>query len=242
MKKFTLIIVLYLTGITYTFSQDLAFGIRGGVNNYAIGDMYSRGGSFQSGHPNELFSPNKEFGYQLGVYTTITFGKFFIRPEFNYASFKNSYDFTLKKSYWKRSRIDVPVSFGYTIFKPLSVYVGPGFNFYKDATLDGVQVTSFSDGGPDLENTNVSINVGLMVNFGRIGVDLRYEIYTNKAEEELLDIIHSAYGVNLVDHRAYTPSVISLSIFFDLLKTDEDGVSNLFSGLFRSNRCYCPYP
>jgi len=242
MKKLALLIVLYFIVNPSIYSQDLAFGVRGGTNYYSIGDILSRGGSFQTGAPDELFTPNKEFGYQLGIYTTISFGKFFIRPEFNYASFKNNYDFPDKNSEWKRTRVDVPISIGYTIFEPLSVYAGPGFNFYKDATLDGVQVTSFSDGGPDLENTSVSFNVGLMATFGRVGIDLRYEIYPNEAEEELLDIIFSDYGVNLADHRAYKPSVISLSIYFELFRTDEDGISNLFSGLFRSNNCYCPYP
>ncbi|MBT8271032.1 MAG: hypothetical protein KJO25_03205, partial [Bacteroidia bacterium] len=104
-----------------------------------------------------------------------------------------------------------------------------------------VQVTSFSDGGPDLEKNSFNFMVGLQVKWKRFGADLRYEIGTTETEEELLDIVNSAYGVNLADLLPYTPNVLSLSFTVDIFRTDSLDTGGLFSGLFRGNKCYCPY-
>ncbi len=225
----------------FSISQEFTLGARGGFNHYTIGDINSRGGSIEVGKPNELFSPKKELGTQFGAFLNIEFGKLLIRPEINFSSSKNKYDFPDNDAFWKRSRIDVPILLGYEVFDPITIYIGPGFNFFKDATLDGVQVTSYSDGGPDLENTAMHLNFGVMVRVSRFGIDLRYEMNSKETEEELLDIVKSQYGVNLVDIRSYKPNILSLSIFIDILKTDKDDIGGFFTGIFKSNNCYCPY-
>ena len=239
-KQNLLLVILSLIGLC-TYSQEFTIGARGGLNYYSIGDINSRGGSIQAGKPDELFSPQKELGTQFGAFLNIEFGKIFIRPELNFASHKNSYDFPDKRASWKRSRIEVPILIGYEIFDPITIYTGPGFNFYKDARLDGVQVTTFSDGGPDLEKSAMNLNFGIMLKAGRFGIDLRYEINSRESEEELLDIIRSEYGVNLADLRSYKTNIVSLSLFIDIFKTDKDDIGGLFTGLFQSNKCYCPY-
>ena len=241
MNRRYLLITLYLLATYIVSAQEFTLGVRGGFNYYTIGDINSRGGSIQAGKPDELFSPQKELGTQFGAFLDIEFGNLFIRPELNFASSKNRYDFPIKESFWKSSRINVPILVGYKIFDPISVYVGPGFNIYNYTTLDGVNVTSFSDGGPDLEKTNVGLTFGIMVKAGRFGIDLRYETISQKTEEELLDINNSAYGVNLADLKPYEPRILSLSLFIDILKTDKDDIGGFFTGLFRNNKCYCPY-
>jgi len=222
-------------------SQEFTIGVRGGFNQYTIGDINSRGGSIQQGKPDELFSPSKELGVQFGAFLSIEFGKLFIQPEINFASSKNKYKFPLKESKWKSSRINVPILIGYKVFDPLSVYAGPGFNILGDTTLDGVQETSFSNGGPDLNKTNVGITIGAMVRLGRFGIDLRYEAISQETQEELLDIDNGGYGVNLADLKPYKPNILSLSIFIDIIKTNTDDISGVFAGLFKNNKCYCPY-
>jgi len=239
-KHHLLIIISIITAYTIN-AQEFTLGARGGFNYYTIGDINSRGGSLQGTPPDELFSPQKEFGTQFGAFLNIEFGKLFIRPEINFASHKNRYDFPNKEAFWKTSRIDVPILLGYEIFDPITLYAGPGFSFFNEATLDGVQVTSYSDGGPDLEKTAMQLNFGIMLKAGRFGVDLRYEMNSKETEEELLDIIRSEYGVNLADLRSYKPNVVSLSIFIDILKTDKDDIGGFFSGLFKNDKCYCPY-
>jgi len=156
-------------------------------------------------------------------------------------SSKNKYDFPTKTSYWKTSKIDIPLLVGYEVFDPVSIYAGPGYNIYGDTTLDGVQITSYSDGGPDLDKTAFNLNVGIMVRFKRIGIDLRYESGFKATQEELLDIVYSAYGVNLADLRSYKPNTLRLSVFFDLFRSNGDDIGSFFSDLFKGNKCHCPY-
>lgn len=241
MNKQNLLITIFLLTSWFSISQEFTLGARGGFNYHTIGDINSRGGSIQAGKADELFSSQKELGTQFGAFLNIEFGKLLIRPEINFASHKNRYDFPTKEAFWKRSRVNFPILIGYEVFDPITIYVGPGFNAFKDATLDGVQVTSFSDGGPDLEKTNMSLTFGIMVRAGRFGIDLRYEMNSKETEEELLDIIRSEYGVNLADLKSYKASILSLSLFIDILKTDKDDIGGFFSGLFQNNKCYCPY-
>ncbi len=222
-------------------AQEYAIGVRGGFNNYTIGDINSRGGSIAAGRPDELFSPKKNLGFQFGGYLNVSFGKFFVQPELNYPSAENTYEFPNKDAKWTTSKIELPILAGYQIFDPVSIYVGPLFNFYGDTELEGVQVTSFSDGGPDHEKSTVNIAFGVMVKWKRLGLDLRYEMGSTETEEELLDINNSAYGVNLADLRSYKPNIISLSLTVDIFRTDTEDIGGFFSGLFRGNKCYCPY-
>ncbi|TXG35681.1 outer membrane beta-barrel protein [Seonamhaeicola maritimus] len=238
MKLFYLLVFALLLQSTSLFSQEFIIGVNGGLNNNAIGDINSRGGSIAAGQPDEVFSPNKEIGYQLGGYFMAEFGKFFIRPELNYVSLKNNYDWPTKQAKWKSSKIEFPILLGVEIFDPVSIYAGPSFNFHDETILDGVQVTSFSDGGPDLEDKTISLNFGIMMRYNRFGIDLRYEMANKETEEELLDINRSAYGVNLADLRSYKPNMLRLSVSIDIFRTDGTSLADLFKS---DKNCGCPY-
>jgi hypothetical protein len=235
MKKILLLISFFAV-FNLSKAQVYTFGAKGGLNQYTIGSLYQRPYNGESGINHK---PNKDIGYQLGGFFNVKFGKFFIQPELNYVNSKNHYDLPKKKSYWKTSKMDIPILIGFEIAKPISVYIGPDFSFYNTTTLDGVQITSFSDGGPDLEKSTVSINFGIKASFGRFGLDLRYEAGQQNTQEELLDIIYSEYGTNLADLKSYSPHIISLSLYIDLISTDGEGFDSFFSNLFNGNKCWC---
>ena len=225
-------------------SQEFGFGVRGGLNTYAIGDIVTVGSNGPNGPEAGLvFAPVKDIGFQFGGYFVAQFGKLYVRPELNYMSFKNHYDFPDKQSVWTRTKIDLPILVGYDILKPVSVYAGPSFGFYSDAEIEGVQQTSFTTGnlGPDLEKTAVNLNVGITFKFKSIGIDLRYEMGLGETIEDREDFIRSTYGVNLADLKSYTPNILSLSVFVDIFRTDSGNIGNFFTGLFKNDKCYCPY-
>ncbi len=229
-----------------SFAQDYTFGISGGLNYYNIGEINSRGQSLQVGAPDELFDSNNEVGFQLGAFYKVNFGQLFVRPELNYITSKNSYAFTDGVSYWKTSKLDLPLLIGYDISDPISVYAGPGINLYNDTTLDGTQETAFAEVGPNLEKTTFNLNVGVQMTMGRFGIDLRYEYGLNKTQEELLDIVRDDYGVNLVDVRSYNPSVFRVGMTVDLIDGNNKGGNGngILAGLFKGNgsgKCFCPY-
>lgn len=237
----SLVSTIFVVCTLFVHAQEFSVGLKGGFHTLSIGEINSRGGSIQGNPPDVVFQPVTDIGFQFGTYLTVEFGALFFRPELNYYASKNHYDFPDKRSYWKNSHIDFPLLAGYRIFDPISIYAGPGFNFYSETTLDGVQVTGFSDGGPDLKRSTMGLNIGAMIKWKRLAVDIRYEIGFHEYEEELLDIVNSTYGVNLADRRSYKSNVLSLNLMVDILRTNDDDIGGFFSGLFRSNKCYCPY-
>ena len=219
MNKRILLLAFSLFSFLFINAQEFGFGIRGGINTYSIGDIVTVGSNGPQGPVAGLvFEPVKDIGYQFGGYFFAQFGKFKIQPELNYVSSQNHYDFPLKQSVWSISKIDLPILLVYDIFEPISIYAGPGFGFMGDATLEGVHDSSFVTGspGPDLNKTNFSINIGIMLRYKRLGVDLRYEMGQGETAEERADINLSGWGVNLVDLKPYKPNVLSFSIFYTI--------------------------
>jgi hypothetical protein len=237
MNKRILLLAFFLSASIFIYAQpEYAIGIKGGFNYHSIGTINER--AYQ-GDPAFLHEPNKELGFQLGGYFIVQFDKFFIRPELNYMSSKNNYDFPGKKSKWTTSKTEFPILIGYEIYDPVSIYAGPVFSFYEDTELEGVQVTSFSDGGPDLEKTTTNLMFGVMLKISRFSLDLRYEIGSKETQEELLDIRNNEYGVNLADLRSYKPNILSLSFNIELFRTNGDDIGDIFKNLFKGDSCTC---
>lgn len=235
-----LLCVIVLAISTLTHSQEFAFGLRGGLNNNTIGDINSIGGSFETGHPDEIFQPQKEIGYQFGAFLDVSFGKFFLRPEINYVSLKNTYDFPDRTSNWSTSKIDIPLLIGYRVFKPIGIYAGVGLNIYDDVILDGANNVD----GPsaiDYYDSTTTLNIGIQAEFKYFGIDLRYEVANKSLVEERNDFEFSAFGINQADIYDYTPNMLSLSINVFVFRTNADKVGGIFSGMFRNNKCHCPY-
>ena len=245
MKLKDLLLLLFISlAITVTQAQEYGFGVRGGINNYSIGNIITVGSNGTNGPIAGLvFEPVKEMGFQFGGYFFAQFGKFYVRPELNYVSSNNRYDFPNREAAWTTSKIDIPILLGYDVIDQVSIYAGPGFNFFGNTKIEGVQQTSFTTGtpGPDLKKSTFNVNVGIMFRYKRLGIDLRYEMGQTEAVEEREDFIRSAYGVNLADLQPYKPNVISLSLYYDIFRTDAQSIGNLFSGLFRNKKCHCPF-
>lgn len=240
MKTLKLFLVLCIVVVNYSFSQEFQIGVRGGFNYNSIGDIDAR--PYPPVTQHVIYSPEKDLGFQLGAYFNYEFGRFFVRPEINYFSFKNHYNFPDRVSKWESSKIEVPILVGVEVIKPFYVYLGPDVSFHGDTTLEGVQVTSYSDGGPDLKKTTFGLNFGVLLKVNRFSLDLRYELGLSESDEELLDIMHSSYGVNLADLEPYKANVISLSLTVDIFRSNNDEYDGLLSNLFRKgNKCACPY-
>ena len=233
------ILVLLLFLCAFANAQEFAIGIKGGINNNSIGDIITVGSNGANGPVAGLnFEPVKEIGYQFGAFLNIEFGKLYIRPEINYVDLNNSYKFPKTDSEWLTNKIDVPILIGYKIFKPVSIYVGPGFNFYDEVILHGANNTD-GESTIDYYKSTTTLNFGVNVEFKRFGVDLRYEMANKETLEERQDFHNSVYGVNQADIFAYKPSQISLSLNIFLFRTNGEDISDIFSNLFRGNSCDC---
>ncbi|MEP0262898.1 porin family protein [Dokdonia sp.] len=164
MKK--LIILVLLVSSMHAFGQSAAFGIKGGLNFGATGDITSI--------TNESFDGDNEVGFHLGAFARLKFAGIFIQPELVYTRLTTDYG---KSSIdgsadYKFSKIDIPVLLGIDIVGPLSIKAGPAFQLVLNNDLD----VNGSDVVNDPENTfTIGYQIGVGVQLGRLGLDLRYE-------------------------------------------------------------------
>ena len=236
--KLTLTFVLLIAFCSFSVAQEYAIGIKGGLNYYNIGDLNSRGGSIQAGKADETFTPNNEIGTQLGIFFNVAFEKLFIRTEINSVSNKNNYDFPIKTSQWRASKIDVPILVGYKVFDQISIYAGLSFSFFSQMTIEGANNTA----GPstiDFSKNTTSINFGILLGFKRYEIDLRYEYGLKETDGEFgnnyQDFHNSAFGTNITDIWSYRPTQISLSLNIFLFKTNGFKIGNIF----KNKDCNC---
>lgn len=223
MNKSPLLIVLFLLSFTFNYAQTLDIGIKGGINYNNIGDFYSKGGSIGVGVPDENFVAENEIGFQYGIFTQINYKYFFIRPEVNFSTLKNSYPFPSKPAKWEAKQTDVPVLLGYNIYGPICIFAGPVFSFISDMEMEGWEDTSYAD--PFTFNkSSTSVSAGILLDFGRIGIDFRYQYGLTTVEEQRLDMIktYNGYGVNLGDLVEYKPSQFMINIQINLFTLNDD--------------------
>ena len=235
MKIKSLFIICFIVSFTAS-AQEYIFGVKGGVNYNYIGDFLSQEGSY--------YSAENEIGYQLGVFTEVSFNKLFVRPEANYVSLKNSYEFPSKKAQWAAQQIDIPILIGYKVIYPIAIYTGPVFSFISDMTMEGWQDTSYAD--PFMYSaSSTSICAGFLLDFDRVGIDIRYQYGITSVKEQRLDMIenYNGYGVNLGDLLEYNGSQLSVSAHINIIKIGGNNgrrkkVSKTNWRGSKSNRCF----
>ncbi|HSQ47777.1 MAG TPA: outer membrane beta-barrel protein [Lutibacter sp.] len=220
-----LFIVILLISFSSANAQEYTFGVKGGINFNNIGELYHYGNASGLGinvTPNDdtVFSAEKEMGIQFGAFVMIAFEKFFIRPEVNYVSSKNNYPLAFETAYWTSTKIDIPLLLGYKIYDPVSLYAGPSFSSISDMELEGVE--QGSNYPYVYKKSSTSINAGILAEYGRFGIDLRYQYGITKVEELRVDINRGIYGTNIADLLEYNPSQIMLSVHINILSINGD--------------------
>ena len=239
MKIKPLFVVILLTSFSFVNAQEFTFGVKGGINYNNIGELYHYGNDSGLGinvTPNDdtVFSAEKEIGTQFGIFFMIGFNKFFIRPEVNYVSSKNNYPLAFETAKWTSTKIDVPVLFGYKIYGPVALYAGPSYSSISDMKLNAVEQDSNYPYA--YKKSSTSINAGIMAEFGRFGIDLRYQYGITKVEELRVDIDRGIYGTNIADLLEYNPSQIQLSVHINILNINGER-RNSKKGAWRGSGC-----
>lgn len=168
MKKTLLVAVCALVSITAFAQSGSGFGIKGGVNYNQNGDL-----SFvqlvSSSSEDIITGSDGKIGYHIGFFGKLDFPKIYLRPEIIYTKTKSDYSANGISTEYDISKLDVPVLLGYKIIGPLSIFAGPAFQYTLNNDLKGLQVE-------DVENDfTVGLHMGVGVNLGKIGIDVRYE-------------------------------------------------------------------
>lgn len=210
MKGFILGLCLIFVTVTSISAQELGYGLTGGVN-YAMGGQIT-GISSGGLYTDDTFKAEPQVGFHGGAFLQVNFGKFFIRPEVIYTAIETEFPFPVNPSTYSVEKLDIPLLFGYNIFGPLDVYAGPVYSNIMSSTLMGNESTA----PIVVQNSPINAQIGAKVEFGRFGLDLRYEHTLSSAEPQELDIVNDDYGINRATFDDARLNQIILSIIFKI--------------------------
>jgi len=196
MKKTVLVAFMALSGLYSIAQSDSSFGIKGGLN-------YSANGDYVESAEDVASNPDRNIGYHLGVFGKIGASRVYLRPELVYTKTKSDYngdDFDM-------SKLDVPVLVGVKVIGPLHIFAGPAFQYILNTKFDGITID-------DVENDfSVGMNIGAGVNFGKLGVDIRYERGFSNNEATFINTNITTVGPSRIDTR---PDQLILSLSLSL--------------------------
>lgn len=192
MNRLFIIVFIFIGGLfTSVQAQEFSVGLKGGINRTFGGQL--TGIKSAPIYTDATFNAEGEIGFHGGLWTQLSFGRFFIRPEVMYSKLESRFDFPNRPAIYAVDMISVPIVAGYNIFGPLDIYAGAA---YRDITSSNLEGTEPADQIIIVQNTPLSALAGAKVEFGSFGLDVRYSHSLATAENQTVDIINSVYGVN----------------------------------------------
>ena len=175
MKKLIFIIILTIYSISINAQLDINYGIKTGLNYNVNGNLSIYNGWDYGFYEN--VSSKRDIGFHVGMYAQLNFTKLYVRPELLFTKTKSTYDLLLlPASEFKLSMYEIPVLVGFRIIKPISLYIGPTFQFITDYDYQYKIDNKFPYNLQlNLENDFVlGLNVGVELQLQKFGFDLRY--------------------------------------------------------------------
>lgn len=164
MKKL-LILAAILTSVGVS-AQSASFGIKGGLNYGATGE-YESFGDVSGDFTSSFEDGEDKTGFHAGLFAQFEILGIFLQPELVYTELNTEYT----AFDYKLSKIDAPVLLGVNILGPLNIKAGPSFQYILDNKIEGSDLEI-----EDVEKEiTVGYQLGLGLDLGRLGFDLRHE-------------------------------------------------------------------
>ena len=187
--KNLLFALLFFGSILSANAQFLNWGVKAGLNYNANGDLFLVYDDVIS----DPFSSDQELGYHFGLLAEIKLPLFlYIRPELLYTHTESSYPIEDGEAKLKMDRIDIPVLLGFRVFKIGRFFFGPSFQYVMNTNLSTSEnIANIKTISSD--DFNVAAQVGIGLNFGRFGADIRWE--TGLIDTEALFAVNSVSDV-----------------------------------------------
>jgi len=162
------IVIVAVVFVHQAKAQDVAFGLKGGVNltNLKVSDAQ---GTYDS-----------RTGYHAGIFLRGKFNKVGIQPEVLLFTQSNKIDYgslgTVKQSF---TYLSIPVMLKFYPVGGLNIQAGPQFGFLLDGQrkYDNGFVTSTQNIKDYYKSSDVSVSLGAGYDFGfGLGLDVRYNL------------------------------------------------------------------
>ena len=181
MKKIALLFCLAFA-FSQTSNAQIDFGIKGGINyNSNNGEtLRSTGGDvFEGGKSKSGFHGGLWFRGKIpliGLY---------IRPEIVYTQVNSEFtDNNRNVVDYEFKKIDVPVLIGKKFLGFGNAFIGPSFQYILDDNFEFTSLTT-----DEFDKFSVGLQMGLGVEFGKLGIDVRWERGLSKTEAKFANNI-----------------------------------------------------
>ena len=179
MKK-VLVAVLLVVGMSQYTEAQLQFGVKAGVNYNSD--------SFKDVSNDVLNGAESRTGYHAGIWlrAKLPVVGLYLRPEIVYTKLGNNVNYERSgvptKTDFTFRKIDVPVLLGKKIFGIGNVFAGPSFQYIMSSDFGLSDLTEIST-----DEFSLGIQLGFGIEFGRLGVDVRWERSLSGAETSFVD-------------------------------------------------------
>ena len=180
MKKLFLVVALF-GGLIAGQAQFLNWGVKGGINYNSNGDLRATDFSDLT-----KIGSGEETGYHLGLLAEIKLPLFlYIRPELIYTHTESSYENEGERTRLKMDKIEAPVLLGFRVLRIGRFFFGPSFQYIINTDLSPTESLD-EIRNLDSDDFTVSGQVGLGLNFGRFGADVRWETGFTDSEADFI--------------------------------------------------------
>lgn len=194
--------IFFLIATTSAFAQS-GFGVKGGLN-YADNGKMELNDLTDTGEDILQRNGERKTGYHLGVFYRASIGGFYLKPELLYTRTKSSYDYNAESKEYAISKIDLPLLLGMNILGPVHIFAGPSFQYLLENDLQGISLEEVE------KDFTIGAQLGLGIQLGGVGVDVRYERGLTENQAEVLDL-NNPEGVRRIDTRP-SQFIVSLSL------------------------------
>ncbi|QOD61443.1 PorT family protein [Polaribacter haliotis] len=168
MKKVILLVCLtFAFAFSQTSNAQVDFGLKGGLNYNNNGK-----GSFKNATNDIAEGADSKTGYHAGIWTRfkIPVIGLYLRPELVYTQVKTEFEEQSATNEYSFKKLDVPVLLGKKFLGFANAFIGPSFQYIIDDNI------SFKDLSSDeFDKFSVGLQMGVGVELGRLGVDVRWE-------------------------------------------------------------------
>ncbi len=165
MKKVILVICLAF-GFSQISNAQINFGVKGGLNYNS--------NSIKNVSEDVFDGAESKTGYHAGVWLRfkLPIVGFYVRPELVYTNLKNEvvYKFSGATTAYSFQKIDIPVLIGKKVFGIGNVFIGPSFQYILASDFEISDISNV-----DSKGFTMGLQFGGGVEFGKLGVDVRWE-------------------------------------------------------------------
>lgn len=178
MKK-VILMMLIAFAISETTNAQVDFGIKGGVNYNNNGDA-----TFSTAGNDVLEGAESKSGYHAGIWfrAKLPIIGLYVRPEIVFTQIKNEYLYKNISEDYAFKKIDVPVLLGKKVLGFGNIFVGPSFQYILE---DEFSFSTLST--DDFDKFSVGLQMGFGVEFGPLGVDVRWERGLTNTEAKFVE-------------------------------------------------------